>query len=111
MDPLTNPAFIIFSAVLPLLIAFVKQSGFSRQMNALIALACYIIVGIVAVFFSGEEMTVENAVGLITVATVVGSAAYNLVWNNLMADSDDDSSLDARLTDATSLYKGEVVDA
>lgn len=103
MDPTTNTAFVIFAAVSPLLIAFVKQSGFTRQVNALIALACYVIVGVVGVLLSGEPLTVENAVALIATATVVGSAAYNLVWNNI--GGDDAPTLDERLTDATSIIK------
>jgi len=100
-----NPAFIIFSAIAPLLIAFIKQQGFSNSLNALIALVCYIIVGIGGVLFSGEPLTVENAVPLITIATVVGSAAYNLVWNNLGTGDGTSPSLDDRLTAATSFVK------
>jgi predicted exporter len=105
MDPLTNPIFIIFTALSPLLISFIKQSGWTRQVNALVALACYIVVGIVAMFFSGEELTLENAVNLIAVATVVGSAAYGLIWSNIGANEDGDASLESRLTEATSVVK------
>lgn len=105
MDPLSNPAFIIFAAVSPLLIAFIKQSGFSRQINALIALVCYIIVGVAGVVMSGEAITVENAVPLITIATLVGSAAYGLVWNNLGTSTSTDTSLDEALTERTSIIK------
>lgn len=107
MDPMTNPAFVMFAAISPLLIAFVKQSGFTRQVNAVIALACYIVVGVLGVVLSGEPLTLENAVGLIATATVVGSAAYNLVWNNLATGEDGEQpSLDARLTAATSVVQG-----
>lgn len=106
MDVSTNTAFVIFSAVAPLLIAFVKQSGFSRQVNALIALACYIVVGIAGVLVSGESLTIENAVNLIAIATVVGSAAYALIWSNIGASEDGDVSLDEKLTEATSFVKG-----
>lgn len=105
MDALSNPAFLIFSSISPLLIAFVKQQGFSRQINALIALACYILVGVAAMIVSGEPLLIENAIPLITVATVVGSAAYSLVWNNLGASDEGDPSLDTQLTNATSLIK------
>ena len=105
MDPLTNPAFIMFAAISPLLIAFVKQSGFSSQVNALIALACYVVVGILGAVLSGDPLTLENAVALIATATVVGSAAYGLVWSNLMTD-DEAPSLDERLTTVTSVFKG-----
>jgi len=106
MDATTNPAFIIFASLSPLLIAFVKQSGFSRQVNSIIALACYILVGIAGVLVSGEELSWENAVSLIAIATVVGSASYALVWNNLGANEDGDPSLEERLTASTSLVKG-----
>lgn len=105
MDFTSNVAFVIFSAVSPLLIAFIKQSGLSRQVNAIIALACYIVVGILGVLLSGEPLTVENAVNLIAVATVVGSAAYGLIWNNIGASTDDSPSIDERLTEATSVIK------
>lgn len=105
MDPSVNPAFVLFAAVSPLLIAFIKQSGFSRQINALIALGCYIVIGVAGALLSGDPLTLENAVPLITTATVVGSAAYNLIWNNLMASDSNDMSLDMRLTQATSIIK------
>lgn len=101
-----NPALLIFAAISPLLISFIKQAGFSRQVNALIALACYIIVGIVGVVFSGEELTVENAVQLIVVVTTVGTVAYNLIWSNIGASTDAGESIEQKLTEATSFIKG-----
>jgi len=102
MDPFSNTAFIVFAAISPLLIAFIKQSGWSTQVNALIAFACYVIVGVAGMLLSGEELTIENAVQLIAVATVVGSAAYGLIWSNIGGET----SVDERLTDVTSLVKG-----
>lgn len=101
-----NPAFILFAAVSPLLIAFIKQSGFSSQINAIIALLCYIIVGAAGVIVSGEALTLENAVQLIAVATVVGTAAYNLIWSNIGVTSEGAPSLDEKLTEVTSFAKG-----
>ena len=105
-DPLTNPAYVIFVAISPLLFALFKQSGFPRQTNALIALIGYVVVGFVGALLSGEPMTLENAVDFIAVATVVGSAAYALIWNNLGAVNDQALSLDQRLTAATSIIRG-----
>jgi len=110
---LTNPGFILFAAIAPLLIALIKQQAFSTQVNALIALACYVVVGILGAVTSGQALTLENAVGLIAVATVVGSAAYNLVWDNLGKVTtptttgliDTTPSLDKRITNATSIFK------
>jgi len=117
MVPEVNPAFIIFAAISPLLIAFIKQSGFSRQVNALIALGCYVVIGVLGALLSGESLTLENAVNLIAVATVVGRAAYSMVWNVIGTDTVTSAvggdttlivgeSLDTRITDATSLIKG-----
>lgn len=105
MDVTINPAFVLFSAVSPLLIALVKQQGWSRQVNALVALACYVVIGIAGALLSGEELTVENATTLITIATLVGSAAYGIIWSNLGAEDDGSNGLDARLTAATSFVK------
>src|SRR5450756_596366 len=109
---LTNPGFILFAAIAPLLIALIKQQAFSTQVNALIALACYVVVGILGAVTSGQALTLENAVGLIAVATVVGSAAYNLVWDNLGKVTTvvgglegTTPSLDKRITNATSIFK------
>lgn len=105
MDPLTNPAFVLFAAVSPLLISFIKQSGWSPQVNSLVALACYIVVGIAGALVSGEELTAENAVALIAVATAVGTVAYQLVWSNLGVGSTEGPSIEERLTAATSFVK------
>jgi predicted exporter len=107
MDVTINPAFVLFCAVAPLLIAFVKQSGWSSQVNSLIALACYIVVGIAGALVSGQALTLDNAVGLITVATLVGSAAYAMVWSKLGTGPDGvNPSLDNLITNATSFSKG-----
>lgn len=83
MDPMQNQALLIFSALSPLLIALIKQSGFSTRTNALIALAVYVLVGIGGALLAGEPPTIENAVSFITVATVVGTVAYQLFWRNM----------------------------
>lgn len=105
MEAVNNPAILVFAAIAPLLISFIKQQGFSQQVNAIIALVCYIIVGIAGALFSGETLTIENAVPLIVVVTTVGTVAYNLIWNNLGVGSEGGPSVETRLTDATSIVK------
>ena len=105
MDALTNPAYLVFAAIAPMLIALVKQSGLPIQANAIIAVIGYIVVGVAGAFMSGEELTPENLVSFITVATVVGTAAYNLLWSNLGVKTESDTSVEARLNDATSVIK------
>lgn len=96
MDPTQNAAFILFATLAPLLIALLKQSGFDTKWNALIALGGYVIVGIAGAVVAGQELTVENAVMFVTVATLVGTAAYNLFWKHWGDD---------QITAATSLIK------
>ena len=103
MDPFMNPAYVMFAAIAPLLIAFVKQKGFSKQVNALIALACYVVIGVLGVLLSGEPLSLENAVNVIAIVTVVGTAAYNLVWTNIGSSDAYTNGLDERLTGATSV--------
>ena len=102
MDPLTNPAFLVFAAIAPILIALIKQSGLPKQANALIAFGAYIVVGIAGAIVSGVELTAENALMFITIATTVGTVAYNLVWQNL---GPADDPLEPRINAATSIVK------
>jgi hypothetical protein len=98
--------YLILTFFLPPLIALVKQAGFSPQLNAIIAQAVYIVVGIGAAIWSGIPVTVENAVPLIATATVVGSAAYRLIWANIGDDGSDGAvGLDERITNTTSVVK------
>lgn len=105
MDPLTNPALIIFSLILPLLISFVKQAGWNSSVNSLIALICYVVVGVAATVVSGEELNLENAVQLIGLVTVFGTVAYNLFWKNFGSSTEGGASFEDRLTEATSFVK------
>ena len=105
MDVTLNPAFIIFAAIAPLLISFIKQKGWSTQINAIIAFACYVVVGVAGVVFSGEELSWQNAVNLVAVTTVVGSAAYGLIWSKLGGDEEGNGSIEDRITTATSFAK------
>jgi len=102
MDPITgNPAFVIFAAFVPLLVAFVKQEKFTSQVNSLIALGCYFVVGILGALTTNGPFTLTNVVSLITVVTLVGTAAYNLFWSQVGGDD----SVDQRITQATSVFR------
>lgn len=105
MDPLTNPAYLVFAAIAPMLIALVKQSGLPTQANAVIAVIGYIVVGVAGAFMAGEELNAENIVTFIAVATVVGTAAYSLLWSNLGKQTVVDTSVEERLNDVTSVIK------
>ena len=85
---------------------FDRTTERAADMNALIAQACYVIVGIAAALLSGIDLTIANAIPLITVATLVGQAAYKIVWSNIGTGTDGEApSLDERITTATSIVK------
>ncbi len=106
IDPSQSWVYLLFLFFVPPIIAVIKQAGFSTTVNALIAQAVYVIVGIGAAVWSGIPVNAENAVPLIAVATVVGQAAYKIVWANLGKNGDDpNSGFDAKLTAKTSLVK------
>lgn len=105
-DPLTNPAFVLLSFLMPVIVSLVKQSGFADNVNALIALAVYVGAGILAAAWSGVALTVENMVPLCTTAVIVGTAAYQLFWSRIGKDSPDGwISIDDQLTRVTSVVK------
>lgn len=103
-DPISNPALLVFAAFMPVFISFVKQSGWSRSANSIVALAVYIGVGVLGVALSGQAITIDNIVPLATTLAVVGSVAYGIFWNQL-GSGPDTVSIDTRLTDATSIVK------
>ena len=104
MDPLSNPVVILFAAVLPLLISFLKQTGFTSSQNAMIAFACYVAVGVVGSIAASGVPTWESIVEWIASVTVIGRVAYGMVWSKLGGSGEE--SLDARLTAATSIFRG-----
>src|SRR3954471_23792813 len=105
MDPTQNPAILLLAAVLPMLIAFVKQAGLGTQVNALIALVIYVVVGVLGALLTGGAPTLETLIPWITTVTVIGTVAYNLFWSNLGKSSSDEPSVEQKLVDATSFIK------
>ncbi len=103
-NPASNPALLVFAAFMPLLISFVKQAGWTRSANSIVALVVYIAVGVLGVALSGQAITLDNIVPLATTLAVVGSVAYGIFWNQLGV-SDEGESIDTRLTVFTSIVK------
>lgn len=97
----------VIAFFIPLIVSIVKQAGFTKQVNATIALLIYVVTGIVYVVVTAgpEGYTVDSIIASITTATLVGTAAYNLFWSNLGVSQDGDLSLENRLTMATSFIK------
>lgn len=105
LDPQQGASFLLAALILPLLVSLVKQSGFSTQVNSIIALVVYVIFGCLAVVFANLPLTMENAVPLIIVAAVAGRLAYSMFWSLIGGDENGNGSVEDRLTRATSLVK------
>jgi hypothetical protein len=105
MNPLASPVLIIFSGLLPLLIALLKQWNWSPQQNAMVAFASYIVVGVLAALVNGAPVTTDptSVIQWIAAVTLYGRTAYELVWTNLGKSSDSAMSIDERVTKATSV--------
>jgi hypothetical protein len=112
VDPTINPAYVAFAAIAPLLIALIKQEGFSTQVNAIIATLCYAIVGVAGALVTGATADPQHLVAFITTAAVVGTAAYNLIWSNIgvtpttqQGPDGKPLSIEKRIVRATSLIR------
>ncbi len=105
LDPQQGAAFLLIALILPVVIALVKQSGFSSQINSLIALAVYAAFAVVGVLVSNIPLTYENLIPLIIVAALAGRLAYSMFWSQVGSQPDGTGSIDERLTISTSLVK------
>ena len=105
LDPAQGAAFLIAALILPVVIALVKQAGFSSQVNSLIALACYAVFAVVGVLVSNIPLTAENLIPLTIAAALAGRLAYSMVWSQIGSDADGNGSIDERITTKTSLVK------
>jgi hypothetical protein len=97
----------IIAFFVPLLASLIKQSGWPTQVNAIVALVVYLVAGFAYVLVTAgpDGFTVDEVVASMTIATVVGTAAYNLFWSNLGVSQPGNDSIEERLMNATSFVK------
>lgn len=114
MDPVTvDPALAFLGIFMPAVVAFVKQSGFSKQVNSVIALAVYLLATVLYMNFRGLPLTLDSFSANAAVLTTIGLTAYKMFWDAVGPSGGDTStqgaggrgSLDAIITDSTSLSK------
>jgi hypothetical protein len=108
MEP-TSPVLTIFATViLPPLIAILKQTGWSPQVNGLIALATYAVIGVAAAYLELGVPLLSDPLQVITWIAAVGvqgTVAYKLFWSNLGRTTETTPSIEERLTAATSVVR------
>jgi hypothetical protein len=94
--------------VLPPLIAVLKQTGWSPQVNALIALLVYAVVGVAAAFIELGTPVMDDPLQMINFIAKVGISgtfAYKLFWSNLGKTTENAPSVEERITEMTSVVK------
>lgn len=74
---------IIIGLLLPVLIRFAKRAHFDPAVNGLIAVAVYLVVGVVSPFVAGQPITADNLVIDIGIVLTAGTAGYTAFWKNL----------------------------
>ncbi len=68
--------------ILPVFISLLKREHFPNAWNALIAIAVYIVVGVVAVAFSGNSFDLNNILPSVGTFGAAGTLAYTMFWKN-----------------------------
>lgn len=105
MPPLTPSPL---DALIPIVIAFIKQSGFDPRWNAWIAIVIYIVwTGIslqLGLRLVEGPITPEIFISSFVTAASTGFVSYQLFWKNLPGDAEQ------RLEQATSVVKGPETD-
>ena len=113
MDTL-DPTLALLGLVMPPIVALIKQSGFSKQVNSIIALVVYAAATLLYMNFHGIPIDLNSFATNATVLTVVGLTAYKMFWSAIGgggdgtpegADGSTGGSLDAKITDVTSLNR------
>lgn len=102
MTPLTPS---VLDPLIPIIVAIVKQSGFDRRWNAMIAIAVYVVWTAVSLFTGLRAVpgpiTPEVFLSSLVTAAATGFVTYELVLKNLGEQT---------LEQATSIFKGPVSD-
>ena len=92
-----DPVLVLLGLFMPPIVAVIKQSGFSQQVNSLIALVVYLVATILWLWIRNEPITFASYTANATTLTVVGLTAYKMFWGGL--------GIDPPLTEATSVKK------
>lgn len=111
-----DPTLIFLGLLMPLIVAFAKQSGFSKTVNSIIALVVYVAACGLWLVQRNIPITLESLTTNAAALTIIGYTAYKMVWDALYPGGDTPPnndikaptkapSLDAVITDATSISR------
>jgi hypothetical protein len=95
-------------ALIPIIVAIVKQSGFPSNWNALLAGAVYVVWTGVSLYTgvhgAGQPLTVDLFISTLVTAATTGFLSYQLFWSQLGGGG----GLEQKLEHSTSVYQGPV---
>jgi hypothetical protein len=72
----------VVAIFVPLLVSVLKRDGFSNTVNAMIAVAVYVVVGALSVLVAGQAFTLDNVAPAVAIFVSGGTIAYELFWKN-----------------------------
>ena len=72
----------VVAVFVPLLVAILKRENFSATVNAIIAIAVYVVIGVLSVLVAGQAFTLDNVTPAVTIFVTGGTIAYQLFWKN-----------------------------
>ena len=115
METPLDPALVFLGLILPVVVAFCKQAGFSQQINSIIALLVYIAAAVIYMAYNHIDFTLESVTTNATVLTITGLTAYKMFWDaigktkpsdpNAPVPVNEGTSIDQKITEATSVVK------
>ena len=81
-----DPALVLLGLFMPPIVAIIKQSGFSQQINSAVALVVYLVATILWLWVRGEPISFASYTANAATLTVVGLTAYKMFWSGLGID-------------------------
>lgn len=95
-------------ALIPIIVALVKQSGFPSNWNALLAGAVYVVWTGVSLYLgvhgTGQPLSVELFISTLVTAATTGFLSYQLFWSQIGGGGGVEQALEHK----TSFFQGPV---
>lgn len=87
MDPSLEPALLLLGVLMPPIVAIIKQSGWSKTVNSVVALVVYLIAVVIYMGYEQIPFTIEAVAQNATALIGVGFLAYKMFWDAIGADA------------------------
>lgn len=82
-----DPTIVLVGAILPLIVALCKQTGWDKRINSVVALVVYIIAVVLFMVQRQIPFTVEDISQNAAAIVGIGFVAYKMFWDALGVDA------------------------